>query len=268
MPTREETQRLAVELIQQALHEHGNTASNAWLAVYRTLLWHESVSVPPHRFLPHIIDADKLRPRRGSKSKTRTIWQTRAIAIEEYLAQAIGCSVGETNLRCDQLFRRKEFEGLQRQNPLGIAFAGVIQFLLGRFGSQQIQYRNEVPADEIFPGIHLPGRSKTPSIDILATHSGVPISIISAKWSLRHDRIGDITSECPAYKNAARLLRSDVKYFVVTNEFDPSRLQKIITDTCVDGVVHIHKPAVTDVCRLNDRLQRLLDLTEFFERVH
>jgi hypothetical protein len=47
------------------------------------------------------------------------------------------------------------------------------------------------------------------------------------------------------------------------NEYDPARLNKMLDDTCVDGVVHVHKTAVADVCQLNGRLNRMMDLAEF-----
>ncbi len=37
----------------------------------------------------------------------------------------------------------------------------------------------------------------------------------------------------------------------------------MMDDTCVDGVVHVHKPAVVDVCGLDRRLTRLIDLVDF-----
>jgi len=49
---------------------------------------------------------------------------------------------------------------------------------------------------------------------------------------------------------------------VVTNEFDPARLQKILADSCVDGVAHVHKPLLTTVLGLDGRLGGLLDLAD------
>jgi len=96
----------------------------------------------------------------------------------------------------------------------------------------------------------------------------IPRVIISAKWSVRHDRLNDITNECPVYKAAyARIYRQARRdrllYYVVTNEYDPSRLNKMLDDTCVDGVVHVHKAAVMEVCNLEGRLTRLIDLADF-----
>jgi len=59
--------------------------------------------------------------------------------------------------------------------------------------------------------------------------------------------------------------RAKLLYYVVTNEFDPSRLNKVLDDTCVDGVVHVHKAAVTEVCKLNGRLTQLIDLADFIK---
>ena len=97
----------------------------------------------------------------------------------------------------------------------------------------------------------------------------MPRAILSAKWSLRHDRLSDITNECPVYKAAyQRIYRTshqekNLLYYVITNEYDPSRLGKILDDSCVDGVVHVHKPAVVDICELNRRAQNLIDLADF-----
>ena len=49
---------------------------------------------------------------------------------------------------------------------------------------------------------------------------------------------------------------------MVTNEFDPARLQKILADSCVDGVAHVHKPLLTTVLGLDGRLGGLLDLAD------
>src|SRR3989304_7868345 len=86
----------------------------------------------------------------------------------------------------------------------------------------------EVEAATIFPGIAFPGRSTTPSIDVLAVRESIPLAIISAKWSLRHDRVNDITNECPVYKESYNRIhggRGDrLYYYVLTNEFQSGRL--------------------------------------------
>jgi hypothetical protein len=110
----------------------------------------------------------------------------------------------------------------------------------------------------------MPGRSGAAKIDLVALKGMLPVAFVSCKWSLRHDRINDITSECPDYKSAAMRLRIPLKYFVLTNEFEPARLLKLLSDPCIDGVVHVHKQAVVEVCKMDGRLTAMLDLTELF----
>jgi hypothetical protein len=133
-------------------------------------------------------------------------------------------------------------------------------------GNPAITYDLEVSGNQAFPGVQLPTRTGEPFIDILARKAGHNIGIISTKWSIRHDRINDLTSECRAYKTAATWTDSKIFYFVATNEFDPARTDKLLKDKCIDGVVHVHKPLVTDVCKLNGRLSKLLDLSALIEK--
>ena len=152
---------------------------------------------------------------------------------------------------------------MQRQNPLGVAFPGVVRFVLEQFGDPMVTYDLEVDATTVFPGLKMPGRSKKPMIDILARKGGRIVAIISAKRSLRHDRVSDITNGCSSYKGAWHHHgRTRLKYYVVTNEFDPSRLSKVLSDECVDAVVHVHKDAVTVACHLDSRLASLYDLED------
>lgn len=148
---------------------------------------------------------------------------------------------------------------------MGSAFAGLVKLVLEFFGSPSIAYELEVKGDEAFPGVQLPTRTGEPYIDILVRKAGRNIGIISTKWSIRHDRINDLTSECRAYKGAARFTDAKIFYYVATNEFDPARTEKLLMDKCIDGVVHVHKPLVTDVCGLNRRLNELLDLSELIQ---
>ena len=165
--------------------------------------------------------------------------------------------------------RKANYQDLQRQNPLGTAFAGLIRHVLERFGNPDISYDLEVPSESRFPGIRFPGRSRATAIDMLASSPGEHRAIVSTKWSVRHDRVNDITNECPIYKAAyERIYRGSGKhllYYVLTNEYSPARLSKMLADTCIDGVVHVHRRAVTAVCQLDKRLEEMLDLTIFVQ---
>jgi hypothetical protein len=116
--------------------------------------------------------------------------------------------------------------------------------------------------DTAFPSVQIPTRSGDPFIEILVGKQDRNLGIISTEWSVRHDRINDLTSECRAYKNVARFTDTQILYFVVTNEYDPARVEKPLTDKCIDGVVHVHKPLVTRVSGLDGRLEEFLDLSE------
>ncbi len=271
MPSRQETVELASQLFQGAVYPEGLCLEDAWLGIYQVLLWYEHVDWGGYEALPHIIEADKLRPparKRKAGPEKPTVWQHRAAAVERYLADSLRCQAAGVLRHLDLLMGSPPYQGFQRQNPLGIAMAGLVKHVVERFGASGLECRLEVRADEVFPGIAMPGRSTTPSMDLLVLREERPRAIISTKWSLRHDRINDITNECPVYKAAALRLRLPLDYFVVTNEYDPARLQKVVGDDCVNGVAHIHKPLVTEVCELDGRLDSLLDLADLVRQSH
>ncbi len=273
MPTRERTNADAVKIFENAEYPTGLNVGNAWLGFYQTLLWFEPVDWVGFKELPHIIDADKLRPSSPSKKRSwlkPNPWQKRAQAVSVYLAKELKCPVNSLARKTDLLMKHPHYQGMQRQNTLGIAFAGLVKYVLEKFGSSTISYEVEKEATGIFPGISFPGRSSTPRIDVLARYDKIPRAIISTKWSLRHDRLNDITNECPVYKAAYERVYRQTRYehllyYVVTNEYDPARLNKILNDTCVDAVVHVCKTALVEVCGLNGRLKKLFDLVDFIK---
>ena len=271
MPTREQTINDAIQVLENAEYPSGLNAASAWLGIYQALLWYEPINWVGFTQLPHIIDADKLRPNSTAKKRSWTrpvVWQRRAQLVNDYLAKHLQCSSDAVSTKVDLLMKQPDYDGRQRQNTLGIAFAGLVRHVLAKFGSKSVTYETEVDANSIFPGITFPGRSGTPRIDILAKTGNIPRAIISAKWSLRHDRLNDITNECPVYKAAFQRIYRQVRrehflFFVITNEYDPARLGKVLGDTCADAVVHVNKAAVADVCGLNGRLAQLMDMGEF-----
>lgn len=269
MPTRRQIVADVTRLLDNASYPKGITGQTAWLGIYQALLWYEPVGLHGFEALPHVIDADKLRPSASREPSRRAgAWQVRAQAVEAYVASELGCPPGELRQRVDQLMRLPEYVRLQRQNPLGTAFSGAIKHVLESFGHSALSYDLEVDATKVFPGIRMPWRSTTPKMDILVLQhghfpEGRPIAILSTKWSLRHDRINDVLGECPEYKSAALKRRLSLRYFVVTNEFDPARLAKVLSDPCIDGLVHVHRHAVTGICGLDGRLEKMLDLSDF-----
>jgi hypothetical protein len=276
MPTREQTFLDATQLFEHADYPQGLSLESAWLGIYQTLLWYEPINFMGFINLPHIIDSDKLRPSSPARQRKWTkpsIWQRRAQAISIFLSEQLNCQESDLPQKTNLLMKHPDYEGLQRQNILGTAFVGLFNHILNKFGPSTVTNHTEVDANSVFPGITFPGRSVTPRIDLLIKKEGIPLAIISAKWSLRHDRLSDITNECPIYKAAfERVYRSvrgdNLIYYVIKNEYDPARLNKLISDSCVDGLIHVHKHAVTNICQLDGRLSNLVDLHDFVMQAH
>src|SRR5206468_2287601 len=105
------------------------------------------------------------------------------------------------------------------------------------WGDRRFTYREEEHATNWFPGIQMPGRSARPRVDVMVVDAR-PRAVISCKWSYRHDRISEVTNECQEYKAAAvRRQVMDLGHYLVTNEFDGQRLDKVLNQPCVNALV-------------------------------
>lgn len=169
MPTREQTIADAIQIFEHAEYPSGLSVTTAWLGIYQTLLWSEPIHLVGFDDLPHIIDADKLRPASAAKKRTWTkpqAWQRRAQVFNTYLAEHLGCPVGSVPAKTDLLMKQADYEGMQRQNSLGIAFPGLVKHILEKFGTAAMAYKTEIEATGIFPGVEVPGRSSTPSMTL------------------------------------------------------------------------------------------------------
>jgi len=240
MPTRDEYQQIA----RQVLAPHLVNTSTAWRGVYQLLLWFD-------HDVPHIIDGDQL---------IKPAWRSRAQAVQAAVAEELGCAPGEVASKVDLLLKSRIFERTpQRQNPLGIGFVSALMVLLEHFCLPTYKF---LPEEEIggavFPGITQSPRSKP---DIVVVRDNAEWAVISAKWSLRHDRLKDLKEECDYFKT----LRQRLKFYVVTNEYSPARLDKVIGDYRIDSVFHVCRKLVVDVAQVDGRLERLSDLSELLE---
>src|SRR5690348_12118264 len=204
MPKREETLTAVTAIFDSSIFRNGNASSeNAWSGIYQALLWYEPVTTVAGRTgLPHIIDSNRFTGPVSAGGQVR-VWQSRAIAVERYIGEQWGIAPSTVAKSVDRLMNLPAYSGLQRHNILGSAFAGLVKHVLELFGSQELTYHLEVAGEGAFPGVQLPTRTGKPFIDILVRKNGRNRGIISTKWSIRHDRINDLTSECRAYKNAA-----------------------------------------------------------------
>lgn len=62
--------------------------------------------------------------------------------------------------------------------------------------------------------------------------------------------------------------RQPLDYYVVTNEFDPARLHKVLSDTCLEGLVHVHEHNISGICQMNGRLGGMLDIKDLIALTH
>jgi len=259
------------------------TLKDAWLGIYQLLLWYE------HGYI-HIREANDLQ-----RNKT---WQRRATEAEAYMATALNVKPTELATHVDRMMQLPRWRdalhskattatcphcGLdfllpkkgQRNNPLGNGLRILTAEVLRRWGDSRFTYEEEASAATWFPGITMPGRSLKPKIDILAHADKRVRVIISCKWSGRHDRMSDVTNECQQYRQAsAQQQNMNFQHFVVTNELDGQRTDKILNQPCIDGLVMVHLPVAQKIGTMTPMMERnimdgrLLDLSEFVELTH
>jgi len=162
----------------------------------------------------------------------------------------------------DLLLRSDMFPQVpQRQNPLGIGFVESLLLLLQRFSSEKYSFLPEGAIGKaVFPEIRSAEAPRS-CPDIVAVADGSEVAVVSAKWSLRHDRLKDLKDECGYFKT----VRPRLKFYVVTNEYNPARLDKVISDYRIDAVFHVCKRLVVDIAQVNGRTAELKDLSELLQ---
>ena len=88
--------------------------------------------------------------------------------------------------------------------------------------------------------------------------------------------MSDVTNECQEYKGAAvQRQNMTLQHFVVTNEMDGQRSDKIINQPCIDGLAPIHLPlaekmigGLTPLMAGARGARRLLDLVELVQATY
>lgn len=231
------------------------TLSDAWVAIYQVLMYFD-----PEVDLLHVNEVSALR---------KPAWAGRAQRAEQYISQALGVSSTKLRSLMDRMMELPRWKGRQRHNPVGHGFRILNAEVLRRWGNPELDYMEEEPALNWFPGIKMPGRSEHPKIDVFITKNGTPRAILSCKWGIRHDRISDPTNECQEYRAAAaRRQIKPFEYYVISSEFDGARLEKVLEQPCVDGLIHTHIPLLRQLTAPDRQLwtyRNLYDLTEFAE---
>ena len=237
MPSRQEY----ADVARQVLAPHWMDASTVWRGLYQLLMWFD-------HGVPHIMDGDKL---------ARGKWRERAEAVHAALAKEFQCAADEVPNKVDLLLKSSIFsKPPQRQNPLGIGFVSSLFVLLEHFSPEDYRFLpEEAIGKTVFQGIREAPRSAP---DIVVVRGDREIAVISAKWSLRHDRLKDLKDECNYFKT----LMGSLKFYAVTNEYNPARLTKVLEDYRIDGLFHPCRTLVVDVAQVDGRLARLMDLSK------
>jgi hypothetical protein len=237
MPTREEI----MAFVRQQFDQRVRTVGHAWLWLYCLLLDYI-------HGVPRNTDSNRLR---------RGRWRERAKHVEEVLASAIATQTTEVVKHLDVFMRTLYPRNTQRMNPIGIAFACSIVYLIQRFSTGKYEWKMEAKiGTDVFPD--LTGFRRR-SVDIVAFQKGAPKAVISSKWGIRHDRVRDPQEEADTYKQEVPSL----KFYVVTNEFDTARLQKVLGYPSIDGVFHVHRDLVWEAYGgKTNELENLRDLTD------
>jgi hypothetical protein len=215
--------------------------TTVWRGVYQLLMWF-------HQDVPHIMDGDKL---------ARGAWRRRAEAVKAALATEFGCAPTEVVDNVDMLVKSPIFpKRPQRQNPLGIGFVTCLFTALEHFSPQEYRFFPEQAIGQtVFRGIREAPRAAP---DIVAVKNDTEVAVVSAKWSLRHDRLKDLKDECNYFKT----LMGSLKFYAVTNEYDPARLNKVLEDYRIDSLFHVNRRLVVDVAQVDARMDRLADLSD------
>ncbi len=240
MPTREQI----MAFVMQLLDEWAVTLGTIWVCVYRLLLDYA-------HGVPRITDSNRLR---------RGLWRDRAKQIETALAAAMQCETSEVQDHLNVLMRRMYPPGTQKMNPVGIAFACALVYLIQRFAPRDYDWKMEARIGlDVFPGLK---GFRRRAADIVAFRGGGPFAVVSSKWGIRHDRVRDLHEEADAYKSE----EPSLKFVVVTNEFDSARLDKVLTYPSIDGVFHVRRDLVWQAHGgMTEQLAGLRDLTELLE---
>jgi len=153
MPTHEEI----MGFVSRFLTRWVQTVDDIWVAIYRLLLDY-------NYGVPRITDSNRLR----TGSRGEKIWRERAKQLEDGLAAAMKCKTSEAAKQLDVFMRQLYPPGMQRMNPVGIAFACAIVYLIQRFslGGRNYGWKMEAKIGvDVFP--NLTGFRRK-SVDIVA----------------------------------------------------------------------------------------------------
>lgn len=266
--TSDRNAELAVEIFSDIMSDRGWGLEKAWLATTMVLMtcevW-ESGTWRPLFALPVLMERNNYKENVAGPNR----YMRDAALIKGVLASELSIPVSEVCGMIGQYFRHERIIRLQPNNPRGHAFRSIVAECLSLFGDPELEITEEQSPHDMFPGYAFPGRSSHARIDIAATRRMIPVSLISARWTYRHDRV-DMIDEARAYMPAARGVNGNCTFYGVTAEFVTARLQKVVKETepvarnaALTRLVHINPALPTNVLGNNGILGHLMSLEDF-----
>jgi hypothetical protein len=136
----------------------------------------------------------------------------------------------------------------KRQNVRGEGFEDTLEWLLLRMSGlapEQVRVRqraSDLPGFK--PDLITKGRTrdKVPKPDIaVTTPSGdLTLWLVTAKWSLRQDRLDQFGQEA-AYYRGNQIQKATIDFVLITNEMDVARLRDVLTPPEGGGGFHFQR---------------------------
>lgn len=274
----------------------GQSAATAWIGIAQTVWWFHGpdvqvvqaaaaggpvdiraaaatliahMQVHGQRATIHLREANDLG---------KPAWQARAQRVESFIAGELDVPTVDLPLYFDRMRQMDRWHGKQVNNLVGNGFRSLVHECLRRWGNPDFTFTEEQSVLDLFPGITLTGRTTGAKVDVgVVDGAGRVRAILSFKWNFRHDRVSDPTNECVAYTTAigqqrmlgARSPTDPFDYWVVTNELNGMRLNKLLSQNCPTGVVHLQPEFVRLVDGITPEVfaainaGRLISLEEF-----
>lgn len=207
-------------------------ADTAWRYLYACVLWSESVSKVPGRFL-HLNDRLTSKAGRALAERGRTY-------LEQHLLQV---PVSDVEPYIDLIGKaysaERALQGysptFKRPNVTGAAFEVTLQVLLEEVSGVRPA---RTPRLRKLRGFELAPIAYHSEPDLaLFTPSDFRV-LISTKWTLRKDRIGTYLHEAYFYKQR----RSDLQVAFAVSEYNLNILTWLSGDPLADRVYHAHLP--------------------------
>jgi hypothetical protein len=258
---------LAVKLLEEEIAQNGLTAATAWKAFAKLFLSCNIFEGKRTGWQP-LHDVVVYRESNDFKigvSGPNTVVQ-RAEGLSQYLAGELGINRKNLCSEIGQFWRHPQIVSLQPHNLVGNAFRSSLRKALQLFGDPGLTVEEEVGPRDEFPGYTFSSRSKDPRIDVLVRRGHLPVALISVRWRFRHDRV-DVLDEAMSYVPAARRLNPKARFYAFVGEFNPARLDKILSNCppampsgAIDACVHFAPQLLWNGLKENGRTSNLNSL--------